>query len=276
MPIYGQVPIRFQASIVSSPPAIPIDANTGLAPAFWRSQGLVVQVGVFDVDNVSIDLSNVSYLQLVLLTSQDALAPVVTKTVLSGALTPYVLWADWQAGIGQQASFVFSNAELDVSLAAQPSQTYWMVLQGVTSGGVGIIYAAGPVTIYYSGTIIPAPTPSFVSAHEQTSTSGNFTVTPEAQVHHEEITVAGSAGTRACIVTAAGLQKGALVALRFRLPNTAGIILQIYDQSLSGTLLATVLTQSDGFTKASRQQFWFDGANLQRDFEITPPNGQQS
>jgi hypothetical protein len=114
------------------------------------------------------------------------------------------------------------------------------------------------------------------SSHETTNASGNFTVIPGSQIHHEEVFVSGVAGTRDCLLTAIGLVPGALVSVRFQLPATAGIIIQMYDQTLLGSLLGTIESQSDGFTPTGRFQFWFDGNNFQRDFEVTPANGQQT
>ena len=64
--------------------------------------------------------------------------------------------------------------------------------------------------------------------------------------------------------------------MRFKLPATAGIIIQVYDQATSGTLLTTIESDPSGFTPSARTQLWFDGANLQRDFEVIPANGQAS
>lgn len=276
MPIYQQMPIRLEASLVSSPPVAPIDANTGLAPALWRAQAAAIGIGIFDVNGNAVDLSNLQYLQLNFQPLPGSLVPSLSVQVLAGAIIPTITKADWDAGIAKQALFVLSNAQLDLTLNGQDSLPYWVTLSGKTTGNATIVYSAGYWNVFDPGSTIPPPSNGLVDGNEQTSSGGDFIVTPGAQIHHEEITVNGAGGTRRCVVGAAGLAKGALVALRFKLPATAGIIIQVYDQATSGTLLTTVLSAADGFTPTWRTQLWFDGANLQRDFETVPANGQST
>lgn len=275
MPLYAQLPIRVQADLVSQPPVIPVDANTGLPIQFWARQGLAFQVGIFDAALVGVDLSNLSYLQLVLQESQDALVPTVTKTINAGSLVTYITRADWLAGINQNATFILSNAETDVSLGGANEATYWLAIQGRTTAGANIVYAAGPVRIFNPGPGVPAPKTGLVGFHEQDSAGGNLIVTPDAQIFTEEITVSGAAETRDIVVGVAGLEAGAKVGVRFILPATAGIIHRIFDQSLAGDLLATINSDPDGFTPAAKVNLFFDGANLKRDTLIIPAFGQQ-
>ncbi len=276
MPIYSQMPVRLEASLVSSPPVAPVDANTGLAPAFWRGQSLAIAIGIFDVDGNAVDLSNLQYLQLNLQPLPGSLVPALSVQILAGSIIPTISKADWNAGIAAQATFILSGAQLDLSLNGMDSMPYWLALSGLTTGNGVIVYAAGYVNVFDPGPLLPPPISGVVSAHTQTNAGGDFQVTPSSQVHHEEITVTGSAGTRRCVVNAAGLAAGALVALRFKLPATAGIIIQVYDQATSGTLLTTINSAADGFTPTARTQVWFDGAHFQRDFEVTPANGQST
>ena len=276
MSTYSQIPVRLQADIISSPPVGPIDANTGFAPAFWRAQSVGIAVGIFDVNGVAVDLSNLAYLQIQFMETPSSPNLVLSKQVLAGSIIPIISRAGWLAGTAQQATFVISAAELDFSLNGQDSLPYWLNLSGVTSGGAQVVYAAGYITVFNPGSVLPPPSNGVVSASSQATASGDFTVTPGAQVHHEEITVSGAGGTRNCIVGAAGLEAGALVALRFRLPATAGIVIQVRNQTLGGTLLTTITTDASGFTPTARTQLWFDGVNFQRDFETIPANGQST
>ena len=275
MSIYAQLPIRLEADLVSNPPVTPIDANTGLPIQFWRAQGIAIQVGIFDAYGNAVDLSNLSYLQLVLQEAPDSLAPALVKQVNAGDIIPVVTRADWLAGINQQATFLLSNADTDFSLGGATQASYWMQLIGQTTGGANIVYAAGYVTIFNSG-LPPQPPTSLVSGHNQANGGGAMVVTPTSQIHHEEIIVSGGAETRNCTVQATGLVKGALAVLRFQLPATAGINIRIFDQTTSGALLTTISSASDGFTPAARVALWFDGANWQRDELTIPAFGQQS
>ncbi len=276
MPIYSQMPIRLEASLVSSPPVAPIDQNTGLAPAFWRGQPLALNVGIFDADGNAVDLSNLQYLQLTLQPLPGSLVPSLSAQVLAGSIIPTITRADWNAGTAQQAVFILSGAQLDLSLNGMDTMPYWLTLSGLTTGNGTIVYAAGYVNVFDPGSLLPPPVSGVVSANAQGNAGGDFIVTPTAQIHHEEITITGAAGTRRCVVRATGLATGALVALRFKLPATADIIIQVYDQATSGALLTTITSAADGFTPTARTQLWFDGANLKRDFEVIPANGQST
>lgn len=277
MPLYNQMPVRLEATLISAPPVEPVDANTGLPIAFWRAQGLQVNVGIFAADGSSVDLSNLEYLQLIIQPAFDSLVPSITKTIEAGDIIPVITRANWQAGYAQQAAFVLSKAETDLSLAGALEATYWLMLVGRTTGGANIVYAAGSIRVFNPGSVIPAPpTTPIVSAHEQANGGGNSVVNPTSQLHIEEITVTGAAETRDVVVMATGLVAGARVSLRFILPATAAINLRIFDQATSGALLTTLVTQADGFLPAARVELWFDGANLKRDFLLQPAFGQQT
>jgi len=274
---YEQVPVRLQLSIVSTPPVAPIDANTGFAPQMWRAQSLAIDVGIFSPSGPSIDLSNLQYLQLLIQETQSSIVAVVNKVVYANSIIPTIPVDQWNAGEAQQATIILSNADTDLTLSGDTQQTYWLVLLGKTNAGATIIYGAGPITLLNPSYVLPAPIPQgLVSAHESTSVSGDLTVTPESQLHIEEITVSGAAGLRNIIVLADGLIAGARVSLRFILPATDAIDLVVRDQAVGGTVLTTISSNADGFTPASRVELWFDGTNLKRDFLVQPAFGQQS
>lgn len=276
MPLYNQMPVRLEATLISAPPVEPVDANTGQPIAFWRAQGLQVLVAIWAADGSSVDLSNLEYLQLIIQPAFDSLVPSITKTIEAGDIIPVITRANWNAGNAQQASFVLSKAETDLGLSGALQAPYWLILAGHTTDNANIIYAAGAIRVFNPGSAIPAPpTTPIVSAHEQTNGGGSSVVTPTSQNHLEEITVEGAAETRDIVVMATGLVEGAIVRLRFVLPATAGINLRVFDQATSGTLLATITTQVDGFLPAARMQLWFDGASLKRDFLLMPAFGQQ-
>lgn len=277
MPTYTQLPIRLEADLISSPPVAPIDANTGLQIQFWARQGIVIQCAVFDNTGACVDLSNVSFAQLVIQPAAGSLVPSVVKTVLSGAIIPTITRANWDAGVAAQVTFTLSNAETDLSLNGADSAPYWIQFSAQLTSGANVVYAAGAITVFNPGSSIPAPTQNpVVDEHTQTSAGGAVAVTPTAQIFTEIINVSGSAGTRDVVVAATGLLKGSLVGLRFVLPATDNIIFRIFDQATSGALLTTITSQGDGFLPAVRVGLYFDGANLQRDFLIQPAFGQQT
>lgn len=142
-------------------------------------------------------------------------------------------------------------------------------------------YYQTPVTLralnYSSAAAVsPLPVPVGPTFDLQTNSTGNFTVAPASQIHSEFVTITGSAGTRNGILTATGLIAGARVTVRLTLPATASIVINIYDQTLTGTLLATVTSDASGYLPTGRMDFVWDGSNFRRDSEIMPAFGQQT
>jgi len=268
-PITG-TPIRLQVSTASAPPVPPIDINTGLPPAQWRANSVSYQVGVFDVNGVSVDLSNFTYLQLTVATDQNAPTNLITATVLAANITPTISKAEWLAGTVQNASFNLSAAQTDVTLFAQPSQVYWLQLSGVTSGGSLVVLGAGEVTFYNAGSATPGSTGGQTDFNAQTNAGGNGSINPTSQLHTEQITFTGSAGTRIFPVTAsAGNYAGAIVNIALLLPATPGILIQFTNQTLGGQVVASILT--DGYTSNAALSLYLDGSGNYQPLSVLVP-----
>lgn len=229
---YDQVPIRLQLSLVSNPPVFPVDANTGLQPQFFRAQPVAFQIGIFDSNNVAVDLGNLDYLLFSLYPISNLLSPTVplaTVQVMQADIIDVISWADWQNGTAQQAIARFTAAQLDQSLDATEQKLYRFVVQGyVTGTGTFITYGAGPVTLFNPSNSLPPPeTFNTTSYNEQTLSSGNITISPSSQNHTEIVTVNGSARTSNIIVSVAGVSEGAQCQIRLNLPNTPNIIIAL-------------------------------------------------
>lgn len=274
MPTYDQMPIRLQADLVSNPPVVPIDANTGLPIQLWARTGVAIAVGIFDALAVGVDLTNLQYLTLTLQPLASSLVPTATKTVLAGALITYITREAWLAQTNQNAIFTFSDAEMDVSLDGGDSASYWLSLAGKTNGGATIVYAAGAVNIYNPGPGIPQPTRNFPSYHATPSAGGNLVIQPLSNIHTELMAVSGAAETRDIVLLATGLQAGAQLGIKLLLPATDQLVLRFFDQSLAGALLATVPCDSTGSTPSAKINLFFDGVNLKRDTLLIPAFGQ--
>ncbi len=257
-PISG-VPIRLQVSTASAPAVPPIDANTGQPPAQWRANSVSYQVGVFDVDGVSVDLTNISYLQLTIAADQNSPANLIVATVLAGSITPTITRSAWLAGTAQNASFDLSAEQTDVTLGAQLSQDYWVQLSGVTDTGALIVYGAGNVTFYNSGSATPAPLSGITDYNAQTNSSGNATISPTTQVHTEKMTFDGSAGTRNVVVEPASTYEGGIIMVAAALPSTTGITINFLSGDLSGATLGTAVT--DGYISKISAIFCFNGTD---------------
>jgi hypothetical protein len=245
---YAQIPVRLALSTVSAPPVTPVDQNTGKQPKFFRAQGVAVQVAVFDNMGNAVDLSNLSYLQLVLMQSATAPVPLVTKTVLAADIEVVIQDEDWNDGSAENATFILTAADTDQSLGGTGLQTYWMAIQGMTTAGVPITYGAGSVTLYNPGGQIPSPVPGIASEHEQTNGSGNSTIQPTALVHTELLTVNGAARTSALILSVVGAANGNTIRVSMTLPATASIILNFESGVLTGPLAATLTTDGTHLT----------------------------
>ena len=257
---YNQVPIRLEADLVSAPPVNPIDANTGNAPEAWRRQDIAVQVGIFDASQVPVDLSNLTYLQLVLQEASDSLVPSVVKTLAQVNLVPIITRGGWDDGTEQQAIFALTAADMDLGLDGQPSKTYWIIIQGLTQGGQQIVYAAGSFEIFNAGSFLPQPPFGYVSENDQTNAGGNSTIAPSTQLHTEVITFSGVAGTRNLVVGSAGLTKGARVIVLALLPATTGIMVQLWNQTIGGSALFSIVT--DGYLRQACFELYYDGFNF--------------
>lgn len=258
-PQYGQIPVRLALSTTSNPPVTPQDQNTGAQPQFFRAQGVAVQVGVFDGSGNPVDLSNLTYLQLVLMPSATALVPVFVKTILAASLNTLITVAGWNAGTAQNASFVLTAADTDQSLSGGTSHDYWLAIQGM-AGGVPITYGAGPVTLYNPGSSIPAPAlGGDVGYAEQTNGSGNSTVTPLSQNDTQIVTLAGSASTRKIILGTIGVVAGAQIKVIFNIPATAGIVVDVVSSILSGTAVQSFTTTGTPFVTNANLHCYFNG-----------------
>jgi hypothetical protein len=236
--IYSQAVIRAQLSILSNPPVNPIDANTGLAPQFWRAAGIQIDVGVFDGNDNGINLGNLQWLQLAIYPSQTALVPWVTQTIAGSDINSPILFSDWQNDLNQNASFILSPAQTDLGLLAEESRQFWMTISGITQAGVSIVYGAGPITIYNPGYTLPPPASlGIINQDSQViSSPGTTTVYPNAQIFTQEIEFSGGAGTYNLILSTPGLQQGARIDLLCLFEHlTPGLVINVYSGSITGS-----------------------------------------
>jgi hypothetical protein len=257
MPIYEQVPVRLQLSLASAPPVDPLDANTGLIPRFWRGESVALQIGCFDAGGLPIDLSNLTYLQFVLQNASNSVAPLVVKTVLAAAITQLTT-ADWLAGLSQQATVILDPADTDQGLGGLSNATFWLVIQGLTAGGAILTYGAGACQIYDTGALVPvaAAVAIYTSLHAAALVTGNITAVPTSNNHTEKVTVSGIARTSIVILPITGMVDGGLMRVRFILPATANIIIQV----ASGTAGNVISTISTGQVLSALLEYYFDYA----------------
>lgn len=152
-----------------------------------------------------------------------------------------------------------------VQLANPRASTMQLALQVTVTDPSGYrrAYAMLPVTLWgrvptFNPSNAPLPSRVYTRAfgyNTQTNSTGNTTVTPVSTVpfHTEQITFSGSARTSIVILDETGRAPGDVVLLKFVMPATAGIIVEVRVASAAGALLASVTSNADG-----------------RDFELGP------
>jgi hypothetical protein len=252
--IYEQVPVRLLVNLSSNPPVDPIDANTGLPPRCWRGEAVSLQIGIFDPAGLPVDLSNLQYLQVTLQNAVSSLIPLVTKQVVPPNILSLTT-AAWLDGSGQQAIVILDAADTDQGLGGLSSADFWIQVQGLTQAGAPLNYAAGRFTIFDPGQMLPPlVTTKYVSRNAQNLIAGNITAVPTSYNHTEVVTVSGVARTSVVILPIAGMADGALLRVRFNLPATANIIVQIAS-ALVGNVVSTIQT---GGVLSAMLEYYFD------------------
>lgn len=258
-------PIRLQTQLIGNPPVAPIDANTNKAPQFWRASSVGMDIGIFDAFGNPLNLANLvasGNLQLSLFKNQGDPAPLWTKVISGGGLIPLITTAGWNNGTQQNCTFVLNPADTDQALGAADSADFWIVLNGLTSAGALVLYAAGRLTIFNAAAQLPPSTLPAPSYHAQNNTAGNTNVAPTSNMHTEVITVGGTARTSNIVVQQNGLAAGARVDVLIDASTAiTGIILQFYLGSLGGANPFAFYTA--GGSKRGLFRFYFDGGNLQ-------------
>jgi hypothetical protein len=264
-----QIPVRLQFSTASAPPIAPIDYNTGLAPAVWRAQSAAIAAGIFDPAGAPVDMSNITYLQLILQEAPDSLQSLVVKQVDAADIDEITV-GGWRAGLEQNALFQFTPADLDQNLLAGRSREFWIVLVGMTDEGAPIIFGAGPLTIYLASNALPVTPPKYVALAINTTTVGDFTVTPTAQIFTEVVTVVGAARTVNAILGINGIVDGAKLTLVLILPETADITINVRSGIVTNPVISTVST---GSVLSALLEYHFDAgaAAWVPDFYLLPP-----
>lgn len=263
--IYEQTPVRLQLTVVGNVPNAPIDQSTGGAPRLWRSSAAAVAVGLFDALGAPVDLANLvasGQIQLAIFRQSTDLLPVMVKTVSGASIYPKITTAGWEDGSQQNATFLLTAADMDIGLGGAASADFWILIQGTTSTGTTIPYAAGAMTIFQPGSVFPVPPFGYVSRNRQTNDAGNSTAGVDGVIpslnHTQVFDIGGAARTTELILPIVGMVDGAKLAVILNLPATADIILNLRNSTVGGTIVASVTT---GTVLNATLLFDFDEAN---------------
>ena len=196
------IPVRCALVARLNPPDTPVDGQTGLIPQVWRGADFAIDLGVFDANKVSVDLSNLDYLEFdifplpipnqhtntnytysdwsVLPFPTMPPAPLISVTLTEDEITPTITQAGWRNGTEQNARAIFSFTQTQsLELDAHPMRRFWLVIHGLTSDGRKIVYGGGPIEVYQSGQqtiylpnqlaplVVPENTTLYVPANQQ-------------------------------------------------------------------------------------------------------------
>lgn len=125
----------------------PLDATTGLPPAFWQNEAVDIDVGLFtDADNTA-DTTNLTKLGLMISERPGHDAPIFEQETGAGAtLDTTVSKANWDAG-DAHGKFVIAVGDLTTFLGADASKVLYLSLWAIDAG-VWVHLANGQCTIH--------------------------------------------------------------------------------------------------------------------------------
>ena len=168
------IEIQLELTTRSVPPIPPTDILTGSTPRLWRGSETAFYLGIFDPQGVSVDLSNLAYLEVDILpiptppewanTNQtyqpwsvlpfpsNPPAPLLSVTIPASGITARISRGQWLDGQAQNAIATFNWAQTQsLDLQGAESAPFMLVVHGITAGGRRITYGAGVVTVFESG-----------------------------------------------------------------------------------------------------------------------------
>ena len=155
MSAYDQIPIRLQLTNVSIPSAPPLDLNTGEFPQCFAGSQTTFEIGIFNAQQVCVDLSNLDSLEVVLwadrISSTDNPA-LVTKTIDQYDLVDVISWENWVTGIESQATVVFTSEDTAQYLNGRERRRFFLQVRGII-GDAKLIYGLAQLYIYDSGAV---------------------------------------------------------------------------------------------------------------------------
>lgn len=208
----------------SNPPISPIDINTDLPPQIWRGEDVDFLIGIFDPFGDSVDLSNLSFLELDIfpmqLPSQASPgnlgygpfstlpypsvppAPLLSVTIPQSDITPTINRADWLDGSASQATMSFSWIDTSsLDLGGETEASFWIILQGLTSIGRKIVYGGCILKVYESGESavylpnliapldVPYPTILYIEPNQQLTFSATISVEGTIEIEGQLVQV---------------------------------------------------------------------------------------
>ena len=224
MPTASAAGIYLELTTRSNPPISPIDINTGLPPRFFRGEDVDFSIGIFDCFGDSVDLSNLSFLELDIFPAQlpaqaspgnlgyapfsslpypsTPPAPLLTVTVAASSITPTITKADWLEGLAAQAVMSLSWIQTaSLNLGGETEADFWIVLQGITGIGRRIVYGACLLKVYESGESaiylpnttapldVPYPTILYVEPNQQLTFSSTISVEGTIEIEGQLVQV---------------------------------------------------------------------------------------
>lgn len=121
--------------------------TSGYSLEFWRGSALVVQLGIFDGNNVA-DLSDVASVTLRVKDSRTDTSGVslMSQTIENGDFEAATS-AQWTAGTHQHVVMEFSNAECNLDPGSEKKELWYVVTALLGSGDI-VTIATGKAIVY--------------------------------------------------------------------------------------------------------------------------------
>ena len=149
--------LRFAADVTTE--KIGENLLTTAAAHLLKPSACQFEVTLLESSSALLDIADLDQLTLsVKLNDPRTGLALMQKTVASGALNKLLTWEDFQTGgaANCHAVFTFSAAETNLELDAVEQQFY-LVIEGVDTGGNEVAFADGIITIEESGAFAAAP-----------------------------------------------------------------------------------------------------------------------
>ena len=159
MGAFDQIAVRLQLTTVSNPSAPPLDLNTGEFPQCFAGSETVLEIGIFNGNQVCVDLGNLDALEVSILAdriSSSENAPLVVKTIDQAELTDIISWENWIGGIQSQATVVLTTEDTSLDLLGKERRKFYLQIRGAI-GSTRIVYGLAQLYIYDSGDVTVVP-----------------------------------------------------------------------------------------------------------------------
>lgn len=127
-----------------------VDVLASGTPQMYRGNDCQFEIGIF-WNSVLIDASNFAVISLSIYTV-DRKTRKATKTISATEITANPPAADWTANTAQHAILSFTAVEMNWPLTSGTSETFFLVVDGITDAGKYVTFGTSVFTLIEDGT----------------------------------------------------------------------------------------------------------------------------